>query len=117
MKVLKKHIKEIEEEIKHYQVKPRMANAMRKLGLNGFYFSGHGYSFIDGEEDFSFAINSNNRGYESGVHITLSNKNHIVLIYDDYYEKELEKKFKDNGFSKAVNYAIRMAKKHVHTSR
>lgn len=47
-------MKEIEEEIRWYQVNKSVAECMRKLGKMGFEPTGHGYCLIDHGEDFEF---------------------------------------------------------------
>lgn len=47
----------MQREIDHYHPTKAISNAMLKLAEIGFEFSGHGYAFMDGSEDFSVVKN------------------------------------------------------------
>jgi len=73
MKKYDKAIREIKREIKHYNVRESIANAMIKLGEKGFEFSGHGIGL--GGEDFSLVSEKISLVNEKiGLHVTFCDK-------------------------------------------
>lgn len=78
-KYIKRCIALTNDEINHYKIPKTVSKKMIELAKLGFEPSGHGYSLLDQQEDWSMMLQINLQTY---IHIELTyNKIYATIIY------------------------------------